>query len=243
MNIDLVLYTGKDIVFESNFKIHQPTIAELSERLPDEKDFFKLVQVLTIKNSESPRENFQTFLMLLLGWQNILDENSRIGILKLLELLFKDYSLKLDKEELNIQIWKNNDFIVLNGENFVKFQDIIKGIFAYDTIFKGGKEGDYNPGNDKAREIAEKLKKRHQKIAEQKGNQDKSFFGNYLSVVSIGLGIDMTTLSEKLTVFQLIKELERIGMKQNFEQLLRIKTSFVTAGSSKEPLEDWMRFI
>ena len=145
---DFILYTGRDIIHEQGVIIHQPTIGEISEILK-EKDFFKIAQLLCMKNSESSEENYKTFLMLLLGWQNILDGESRLQTLRLLNLLFKGYELRLDKEVGDMMICKDDFVLNINGENFSDFQDIFKGIFAYDEIFKSGKNEEYNPGNDK----------------------------------------------------------------------------------------------
>lgn len=239
---DLALHTGADIIFENNYLIHQPTVFELSEYF-SEDEFFKTLQTLGIE-SMGDIDSFHIFFGLF--FSEFLPEQDRTLIIQFLALLFGNYSVFLSEKGFVVKKDEKDDGLLLSEENFSKFQEIIKKMFAWDKIFNGNKkEEDYNPANDKAREIAEKLKKRHEALARarSKDNDGKSFFGNYLSIVSIGLGENMTDLSKKLTFFQLLKEVERIGMKEGFDQLLKIKTSFVTASSSKEPLEDWMKFI
>lgn len=239
---DLALHTGADIIFENNYLIHQPTIFELSEYF-SEDEFFKTLQTLGIE-SMGDIDSFHIFFGLF--FSEFLPEQDRTLIIQFLALLFANYSVFLSEKGFVIKKDEKDDGLLLSEENFSKFQEIIRKMFAWDKIFNGNKkEDDFNPVNDKAREIAEKLRKRHETLAKikSKENENKSFFGNYLSIVSIGLGENMTDLSKKLTFFQLLKEVERIGMKEGFDQLLTIKTSFVTASSSKEPLEDWMKFI
>jgi hypothetical protein len=52
----------------------------------------------------------------------------------------------------------------------------------------------FNPGGDRAREIAEKLMRGRQRVAAQKGNSSGSAFSRYLSILSIALHIPITEL-------------------------------------------------
>lgn len=240
---NLALYTGVDITFKSKYKIHQPTMTELSEF--DEPELLKIINLLCV-NKQGDVSSLVVFLSLLFG--DILSAEDKINVIKMLELIFQKHLILFSKEtgELLLkQDGQDQEPLIFTEENFNDFQEVIRGIFAYDKLFAGDKKNDYNPANAKAEEIANKLKARQAKLAKMKSkeNEDKSLFGNYLSIVSTALGENLTDLSQKVTLFQLLRHVERIGMREGFNQLLRIKTSFVTASSSKEPLEDWMRII
>ena len=45
----------------------------------------------------------------------------------------------------------------------------------------------FNPGDAKAREIAEKLMRGRQRVAAQKGQSNTSIFSQYLSILTVGL--------------------------------------------------------
>jgi hypothetical protein len=45
----------------------------------------------------------------------------------------------------------------------------------------------FNPANDKAREIAEKLMRGRQRVAAEKGQSNISIFSQYLSILTVGL--------------------------------------------------------
>ena len=242
----LRLYTGKEIPFKGKFKIHQPRISELSEVFGEEKDFFKTINFLCLNGKDDTIPALIIFMSLF--FSDFLSIEDKINVLRLLELVFKNHYIYLAEKEKLLLLKKDledKEPLIFTPEDFVELQEIFKDIFAYDKFFGSKEEEDYNPANKKAQEIMEKLKQRHATLAriKSKENEGKSILGNYLSIASIGLNSDLTTLSDNLTITQLLKEVERIGMRENFNQLLRIKTSFVTAGSSKEPLEDWMRLI
>ena len=242
----LRLYTGKPIPFQDKYKIHQPTLSELSEAFGEEKDLFKTINFLCLSGKDDTIPTLIIFMSLF--FSDFLSVEDKVNVIKLLEIIFKNHFILLVEKEKLFLLKKNEtdeNPLIFTPEIFADLQDILKEIFAYDKFFGSKEDEDYNPANKKAQEIMEKLKQRHATLAriKSKENEGKSILGNYLSVASIGLNKDLTTLSDNLTITQLLKEVERIGMRESFNQLLRIKTSFVTAGSSKEPLEDWMRLI
>ena len=239
----LNVYTGQDIPFRNKYRIYQPKLSDLSDFT--ETELFKTINFICIKDQ---KDISSLVIFLSLFFSDFLPLEERINIIKLLEMIFKNHLIYLVQKEKVILLKKDEqdlEPLVFTPEIFCELQEIFKEMFAYDKIFGGDKKDDFNPINKKAQEIAEKLRKRHQTLAKikSKENENKSLLGNYLTITSIALGENLTDLSSKITVFQLLKEVERLGMRENFNQLLRIKTSFVTASSSKEPLEDWMKLI
>ena len=81
---------------------------------------------------------------------------------------------------------------MIDETNFEPFQDTIKTIVC-------AKDGPmdqqaFNPGDDRAREIAQKLMRGRQRVAAQKGGSTGSAFSRYLSILSIALHIPITEL-------------------------------------------------
>ena len=83
-------------------------------------------------------------------------------------------------------------------------------MFALDI---DGEEGsDYNPSGDLAKRIADKMKKRHQKLQQVKGESKISVLGRYISILAVGEQKDMNSLLQ-YTVYQLSEEFRRYQLK------------------------------
>ena len=244
---DLIFYTGEDIHFEKGFYLHQPTIAELS-RYFGSQDCFKMAQLLCMNadSAKTAEEGFlKVHLLSSLVYGNFLSEVDKLNIVSLVCLLFKDYKVSFKRDSLLVTDPKKEleDLEIVN-ENFELLQSYVHKIFSLEKLSKG-KDEEFNPANDKAKEIAEKLKKRHATLQaiHAKENDGKSLLGNYLTILSIAMGKTTKELAEELTIFQLFGLIERLRLRETYEQLIKIKLSFVTAGSNKDPLEDWMKII
>ena len=65
---------------------------------------------------------------------------------------------------------KDNNYRIISKHDYNILRDQIKEVLCLDGL--GGEE-DYNPADDKAREIAEKLKARKKRLAKDKGKKNK----------------------------------------------------------------------
>ena len=97
----------------------------------------------------------------------------------------------------------------------------------------------FNPANQKAREIAEKLMRGRQRVAEQNGSANASVFSQYLSTLSIGLHIPVGEL-EKYTMFQLFDSMERYLLYINWD--IDIRSRLAGAKPDGKP-DNWMKNI
>ena len=245
---DLILFTGEKIHFEKGFFIHQPSLSEISKHLGTQ-DCFKAAQLICLPSnsiSSSTNEDFlKVHILTSLIFGNFLLEKDKISVISLICLLFKDYKVSFLQDSLLVQDPKAEleDLEIVN-DNFDLLQSYVYKIFSLDKLAKGEDEN-FNPANEKAKEIAEKLKKRHATLQaiHAKENEGKSLLGNYISILSIALGRTYNEISNNFTIFQIFSAVERLRLRENYEQLLKIKLSFVTAGSNKDPLEDWMKII
>ena len=92
-------------------------------------------------------------------------------------------------------------------------------------MFSFSREGtrDYNPSGDLAKQIAEKFKKRQQKLSELKENKKKiDILSRYVSILAIGEHKDMNSLLN-LSVYQLYDEFERFKLKMNYDIYFQAK--------------------
>ena len=89
--------------------------------------------------------------------------------------------------------------IMIDDRNFDALQNAIIDIFC---IKSGANSNTFNPENEAAKKIAEKIMKGRKKVAAQKGEDQGSIFVQYISVLSIGLHIPITELID-YTVFML----------------------------------------
>lgn len=240
MDIRLALMCGTDIpVPELQTTIHQPTIKEIS--YIGEQEFFIGLQTLTI-NKNMIRQgnsylesttNFQIF-MTIMKEQETRDKKEAVN--NLFQLVFPN--IKIIFTPMSIILNKEGQQTLIDENNFELLQEIIKQIFCVNSGPMD--QATFNPADEKAREIAEKLMRGRQRVAEQKGETNSSAFGRYLSVLTIGL--NSMSLSEvmNLTMYQLYDLVERYTLYLNWD--LDIRTRLAGGKPDSKP-DDWMKNI
>ena len=243
---NLALLTGADIPFkEGKLLIHQPTLKEIA--MIGEDDFFIGCGLLTISknilNSQDKIDldkinDFNIFMSIINGTVGI-DKNLQKNIdcaFNVLYLLFPTLDIKAEKDKLII----GEGYI--DKTNFSEFKDILKTIF--NLSFKDSEvQKDYKPATNKAQQIAEKLKKRHQDLIARSGvaanGKEVRIFGRYMSIISVYNGISFKDL-EQYTVFQLYDIFKRVQLKIAYDMAMRAKLA--GAKDVKNP-DDWMKDI
>ena len=107
----------------------------------------------------------------------------------------------------------------INDENFEDFKKIFNQMFS----FKKDETQDYNPKGDLANQIAEKLRARHQKLAETKNENKKiDILSRYVSILAVGEQKDINSLLQ-YTVYQLFDEFERYQLKLGYDIYIEAK--------------------
>lgn len=236
MKLDpLLLFSGNDIPFiSSGVTIHHPTIKEIAYL--GEDIFFTGYQMLIIsKNilSQEDKVNLETLtnfdiLIAILEERNAVMQKNRNCIQMVLMLLFPEYEIAFTKKAIILK--KENEESSLNSNNFEEFQDILKQMFSFGDT--NGVPQDFNPDGPMAARIAEKLKKRHQVLAEKNPNDNFDIIGRYVSVISIGLSIDINSVMN-YTIYQLFDQIKRYELKTSYD--LYVKGKFAGAQDTKEP--------
>lgn len=244
MKLDpLLLFSGNDIPFIScGVTIHHPTIKEIAYL--GEDTFFTGYQMLLIsKNilSQEDKVNLETLtnfdiLIAILKERNAVMQKNRNCIQMVLMLLFPEYEVILKKDVIILKK-ENEEEHFLNSNNFEEFQNILRQMFSFGDT--SGVPQDFNPDGLMAARIAEKLKKRHQTLAEKNSNDNFDIIGRYISVLSVGLSIDIKTFMD-YTIYQLFDQIKRYELKIGYD--LYIQGQLAGVKDAKEP-EDWMKSI
>lgn len=231
---------GTDLpVPECQLIIHQPRIKEIA--LLGEQDFFIGAQCLTLNKSMfiakdkdvlGNTNNFQIFMMVMNEKEA---QEKKIATLSVLQLLLPSYKAMFSPKSLIFL--KDKETITIDENNFEYLQDILRLIFCT----KNGPmdQQSFNPQGDKAREIAEKLMRGRSRIAAEKGSTNASIFSQYLSILTIGIPMQLQNLMD-LTMFQLYDLMERYNLYTNWDIDLR---SRLAGGKPDRHPDNWMKNI
>ena len=235
----LALMTGIDIpVPELQLAIHQPTIKEIS--MIGERDFFIGAQTLCLNKSLyiqdetllSQTTNFQIFMTMMQNKESVMTKGCVLRVLQLIipnaQVLFTPRVVMLNLGDHSVNI---------DESNFETLQAILKDIFC---LKESGQEA-FNPANEEAKKIAEKLMRGRQRVAAQKAKESgDSIFTQYLSILTVGL--ESMGLNElmNLTMFQLYDLVERYMLYSNWD--LDVRQRLAGGKPDSEP-ENWMKPI
>ena len=239
MDLTLALMCGTDIPVPGlGLTIHQPTLKEIS--FIGEKDFFSGVQCICIeKNMFAQVEsdlratsNFQIFMTIMSEKQAA---DKKVAVQQIIPLFFPQYNVLFTPRSIILTCDKEQ--VIIDETNFESLQSVLKIICCMHSNF--GDQSTFNPVDDKAREIAQKLMRGRERVAQQKGEEQSSVFSQYMSTLTIGLGIDLQKIIE-LTMFQLYDLIERYMLYINWD--LDIKSRLAGAKPEGQP-DNWMKNI
>ena len=240
MDIRLALMCGTDIpVPELQTTIHQPTIKEIS--YIGEQEFFIGLQTLSVNKNMLTRgnsvlestTNFQIFMTIMKEQET---KDKKDAVINLFQLIFP--SSQVIFTPMSILLNKEGQQTLVDENNFDILQEMIKQIFCVNSGPMD--QATFNPADEKAREIAEKLMRGRQRVAEQKGENNSSAFGRYLSILTIGLNAMPLSEAMNLTMYQMYDLVERYTLYLNWD--LDIKTRLAGGKRDSKP-DDWMKNI
>lgn len=240
---DVGLYlSGQPVPLEEcNIIITPPKIKEIVAY--GEDNFFMVLRILgktnvflaPVRQGNSQLDRYNDFQLLLV----ILNEEikSKRLVESFFELVFPNYNVRITNNSIDFLI-EERTVGRISPFSFESFQNVLVELFE---PAREGEGEEYNPVDDKAREIAEKLKRGKEKREALKNNKNKkvkSLFGNYISVLSIGTTIDINVLYN-YTPFQLYDAFTRFlhKMQSDFYQSISIQPFMDT--SKIEAPEEW----
>jgi hypothetical protein len=161
------------------------------------------------------------------------DKQIKQNVHNFFELVFPRY--KVDIRDGDICFYENNQRVgMVNPYNYKIFCDTIGVLFSFSSD-----KAKYNPANKKAKQLAEKFKERERMLAKKKGQEKKSpsLFGSYVSVLSVGMNLDLNTLLN-YTPFQLFDIFNRYWKKVNSDFYQRVSTMPMMDTSKMEEPEN-----
>lgn len=225
--------------------ITQPKIIDVAAFGEDK--FFDTVHLFVrLDELMKPVQDANPKLQMLSGFHTFMavvqqEPTMRQDLSEFFELILPEYKAEFAPGSINFLFGENLGIKgQLNPMNFEYFQDTIKLLFLPKGIGEMD-DPEYNPANDKAAEIAAKLKAGNEKRRQlhAKENPTLSVFGNYTSVLSVGLGLDINVLYN-YTVFQLFDAFARYTAKLTYEFYQKIvSTPFMDASQMSEP-HNWI---
>ena len=235
---------GIDIpIPELQLTIHVPVIKEIA--LMGETKFFMAVQYLCLDKESliqdetllSSLTNFQVLMKVLEQSQ---DKDKKNAVIMLLTLLFPDYIPVITRNSIILTKQGENQPLLIDDNNFDIFQSVLKEILCVNSLFQGNNVI-YNPANDRAKEIAEKLMRGRRKVAEikSKGNNE-SVLTRYISILTIGSNTMSSEDCLNLNMFQIFDLMERYNAFIEWDVDLRVR---LAGGKPDKPVESWMRDI
>ena len=240
MDNRLALMTGIDFPLEDcPLIIHQPSIKEIS--YIGEIDFFMGVQLLSVNKSMYETSetdllemtNFDIFIQLM-NSPELKDQKSKVQ--QALSMLFPSYQIMMTPRAIVFN-QEGNSFMLDEG-NFESFQQQLGQMLC---LQQSGQQA-FNPGGNKAREIAQKLQRARERVAAQKAREggSGSMFSQYLSIITIGISSMSLKDSLDLTLYQLYDLVERYSLYINWDLDIR---SRLAGAKGEKPIENWMKSI
>ena len=240
MDNRLALMAGIDIpIPECQLVLHQPTIKEIA--FIGERDFFSGVQYLCLQKNMviqdesllSTTSNFQIFMTIMNDKQTA---DKKADVLQVLTVLFPKYKVFMTPRSIMFNLESDN-FMIDEG-NFESLQQVLSEIFC----LRNSDQANFNPANKKAKEIADKLMKARQKVAQQKAseNGEGSALAQYVSTLAVGIGSMSLQDCLELTIYQLYDLMERYSLYINWDIDLK---SRLAGGKPDKPAENWMKNI
>lgn len=248
-NIDkLTLISGVDIpIPELRVNIHQPTIREIA--YIGEKSFYEAARTITMEKEKllnsleniseedkvvlSKMSNFEVFLKLL-GARVL----SQVNVQMLLSILFPDFSVEIEDRFIMLINPQLKQTVIVDENNFEVLQQVITAILCLQS---GTQEEEFNPAGDRAREIADKIKRGREKVAALQGSQEKqtSFLSRYIS--SLGVGTNSLNIHNilDLTLYQFLNLIERFSLYNAYSISIKAKM----AGAKDVEDVDWLKDI
>lgn len=240
MDLRLALMAGIDIpVPECQAVLHQPTVKEIA--YIGNEDFFIGVQTLCLYKSMFVEDkkvlaeinNFQIF-MTVMNDKNCADKKQ--DVIQILTLLFPGGQFLFTPRSLIITGLPNGN-VTIDESNFEQLQEVLRMIFC-NTSGPMDQQA-FNPADDKAREIAQKLMRGRQRVAAQKGESNTCVFTQYISILTVGLRIPPKDLLN-CTMYQLYDLMERYSLYTAWDIDIRVR---LAGGKPDSQPDNWMKNI
>jgi len=257
MDIDkLTLVAGADIpVLELKANIHQPTIREIAV-LGEEKFYIgmglfsinakSVIKGLSISIPEDRIEEFESvknaistlsdFELLL---QVLNEESEALSSFEMvLSIVLPNYTFSIEERIiLGFNRKDSKQSIVITEENYPALKEALDVALCLKSV----KKEEFNTIDERAKAIADKIKKARERVRIAKGeNLEKTYIlANYISSLGIGSNALNIINAVDLTVYQLFNQMERYGLYTQNEYSVKA----AMAGAKGVEMIDWLKNI
>lgn len=232
-------------VSQANIAVRQPSVKEIIAF--GEDDFLVDVGMFTNvdalvgpikKSGDSRLQTLSDFQILMSIIEN--DTSVRRSVEGLFDLILSDYKYKMDAGGFLFSTEESAGRFIgrLRPSDMDEFAKVLKELF----IPYGTQEEEYNPVNDRAAEIAEKLRRGRRKLNELKQKNDdgaNSLFATDISILSVGLQMDVNVLMN-YTPFQLYDAFTRYTRKQVYDFYQKVATTPFMDVSNVDAPDNWL---
>ena len=239
MENELLFLSGNDIPFAAaGLVIHQPSLKEIAylgeETFFTGCEFLNFSKDMLTEEDKSHLEAYSNFdiLMSIMKEKNATVLKNKLCIEMVLSLIFPIYQIEIKSEYISL-VGQDEIEHRIDNNNFEEFKDILVTMFRLTKRDKS----EYQPMGEMAKRIADKLKKRHQKLAESKDKQKIAILSRYISILATGQKKDINALFQ-YTVYQLFDEFSRFQLKTSYD--IYVQARMAGAKDMKDP-EDWMK--
>jgi glycerol-3-phosphate cytidylyltransferase-like family protein len=244
MDIDRLLLETKSDIFITSIEefIHQPTIQEISYTMQGEHKFFEVlnnisktiidIDLLKKQNTLTSEQievfkkinSFDYFIGLITK-----DISLFIYLKLLLKLFFPNHICTLqnltEKETNQVIIFLemqpkeqaiHKKKFIINQKNYEEIIEYIKSISC--LKLQDNEEEEFNPINEKARQIAEKIKENRKKIQEIKSKENSGYYLAKMINLLRGTGKFSSQELNNMTIYELIQTFKRNNLYEAKEE-------------------------
>ena len=242
-DVGLYLSGNQVLVKDCGIFITPPTIKQIC--FVGEESFLTSAQLIgksstffdKVREGDTNLRDYQDLQILLI----LLDE--QVEFKKEMEdfffLICPDYKVKFDRSSIKFVDPEDEEVVrgMLTPFNFSSFQNVVRELLSP----PGQQEQEFNPANETARKIAEKIKKaRERKNKQAVQKQNISVFGTYISILSVGMNVDINILFS-YTPFQLYDSFSRYWLKVRYDFYQKISTTPMMDTSKLEAPDEWTK--
>lgn len=238
-DLRLALMTGIDIpIPECRLILHQPKIIEVA--FLGDTDFYTGIQTLCLYKSmfsldESGLDDLDTFQIFMMVIKEKEMKDKKQAVKDVLNILFPNYTSIFTPMSLIMK--DKEEQVIIDSNNFEVLQNVIRTVCC---INSGPMDQQaFNPANEKAREIAQKLMRGRERVAAQKKNSISSMFVQYLSILSVALNLSIEEL-KNYTIFQFYDLIERYSLWLKWD--IDIRTRLAGGKPDNHP-DNWMKSL
>lgn len=253
------LFSGIEVpIPELGIILRHPTLRDIA--YIGEENFFKILNLLNIdKNifiNNINKEKFETeeeYLEYKNLWENLNQFETLLAVLlisskeekeQIIEdittflnmILSTNYSISFEEEE--IILIKEDKVLIIRSNEYNILLQYINILCCWDHFTSNTSNKEFDPLDDKAREIVEKIKKGRERVNKNnKDNKDISIFKNYLKKLNVGLGLAYGQLLD-FTVYQAVESMKDLQAKILYEDEMR---AIVAGAKPSENFKHWLQ--